>query len=220
MTDPGATVGRGTGGPADNPAILYVPAAARNQEPILAVLHLILPETGRVLEIASGTGQHAVAFATAFPGLSWQPSDPDPAALASIAARVTQAGLGNLHPPLDLDVSEPDWDSAIAEPVDAIVCINLLHIAPWRACEGLMGGARRILRPSGLLYLYGAYSRDGRHIAPSNAAFDRDLRRQNPEWGVRSLTEVVACAKQNELRLERVVEMPANNLSVVFRAAA
>jgi cyclopropane fatty-acyl-phospholipid synthase-like methyltransferase len=212
VSDPGA-------GPADDASILYAPAAARNQEPILAVLHLILPETGHVLEIASGTGQHAVAFAAAFPGLSWQPSDPDPTARASIADRVAQAGLANLRPPLDLDVSEPDWDRAIAEPVDAIVCINLLHIAPWRACEGLMGGARRILRPSGLLYLYGAYIRDGHHTAPSNAAFDRALRRQNPEWGVRDLAQVVACAKQHELRLERVVEMPANNLSVVFRAA-
>ena len=219
MSGPAATPGRVDGGPVDDPAILYVPAAARNQEPILDVLHLILPETGNVVEIASGTGQHVVAFAAAFPGLSWQPSDPDPAALASIAGRVAQAGLANLHPPLDLDVTKPGWDTAIAEPVDAIVCINLLHIAPWRACEGLMRGARRVLRPSGIIYLYGAYIQDGHHTAPSNVAFDRDLRRQNPEWGVRDLTQVVDCAKRNALRLESVVEMPANNLSVVFRAA-
>ncbi|MFQ5773606.1 MAG: DUF938 domain-containing protein [Kiloniellaceae bacterium] len=193
------------------------PAAARNLEPILAVLRDTLPDAGAALEIASGTGQHVAAFAAAFPGIEWQPSDPDPAARASNAAWAAEAGLDNIQAPLALDVTAPDWEGFRTPPVDAILCINLLHIAPWAACEGLMRGAGRLLAPSGVLYLYGPYKRDGGHTAPSNAEFDRSLRHRDPAWGVRDLDDVAACAQGHGLALARVVEMPANNLSLIFR---
>ncbi len=198
----------------------FAPAAQRNTEPILGVLREVLPAAGRALEIGSGSGQHAVAFAEAFPGLDWQPSDPEAQARASIAARVADAGLDNLADPLDLDVTRPDWEAALDEPCDAIVCINVLHITPWAVAEGLMRGAGRLLNPGGIVYLYGPYMRDGRHTAPSNAAFDASLRRRDPAWGVRDIGDVTRCAEPHGLALERTVDMPRDNFSLVFRRTA
>jgi SAM-dependent methyltransferase len=190
------------------------PAVARNRDPILAALRRFIPETGRVLEIASGTGEHAVHFAAAFPGLSWQPTDPDGEALASIAAWRERAGLPNLLAPIRFDVTARPWP---VDRVDAVVCINMIHIAPWRAAEALMEGAARALAAGGVLFLYGPFKEQGQHTAPSNAAFDADLRARNPEWGVRDLGEVRALAERHGLAFAERVAMPANNLSVVFR---
>jgi Protein of unknown function (DUF938) len=192
------------------------PATQRNREPILAVLQAILPASGTVLEVASGTGEHAVGFARALPGLVWQPSDPSPDARDSIAAWIAEEGLANVLPPLALDAASDDWPTDHA---DALVCINMVHISPWSATEGLMRGAGLLLPRGAPLYLYGPYRRSGRALEPSNAAFDADLRRRNPEWGLRLLEDVAECAGSRGLRLEQVVEMPANNLSVVFRSA-
>ncbi len=190
------------------------PAAERNKEPILTVLRRVLPESGLVLEIASGTGQHVVHFAGALPGLTWQPSDPDPQMRASIAAWLADAGLPNLQPPLDLDVLADEWS---IERADAVVCINMIHIAPWAATLHLMAGASRLLPLQGVLVVYGPFRRFSRHTAPSNETFDAQLRRSDPEWGVRDLEAVTDVAEQNGLVLEEVIEMPANNLSVVLR---
>ncbi len=198
----------------------FAPAAQRNTEPILGVLRDVLPAAGRALEVGSGSGQHAVAFAEAFPGLDWQPSDPQAQARASIAVRVADAGLDNLAEPLDLDVTAPDWPAALDGPCDAIVCINVLHITPWAVAEGLMRGAGRLLSPGGIVYLYGPYMHDGQHTAPSNAAFDASLRRRDPAWGVRDIADVAACAEPNGLALDRVFDMPRDNFSLVFRRAA
>ncbi|MCW3480335.1 class I SAM-dependent methyltransferase [Neisseriaceae bacterium JH1-16] len=194
-------------------ARLFAPATERNRAAILAVLRRVLPGSGTVLEIASGTGQHAAYFAAALPQLTWQPSDPDAASRASIASWAAEAGLANLLPPLALDVCREPWDVAEAQ---AIVCINMIHIAPWAAAETLFAGAGRLLPPGGVLYLYGPYKRGGVHTAPSNAAFDAQLQASNPDWGVRDLVDVTMLAEQAGLRLAEVVEMPANNLSVVF----
>jgi len=193
---------------------IYRPHVARNREPILEVLKRVLPRQGLVLEVASGSGEHAAYFAKALPGLSWQPTDPDAEALASIAAHRAAAGGSNLLPPLQLDVTEGEWPVARA---DAILCSNMIHIASWTACEGLIAGAARVLPPGGILYLYGPYKIDGRHTAPSNQAFDDDLRARNPLWGIRDLADVVALAEQHGFTLAETVPMPANNLSVVFR---
>jgi SAM-dependent methyltransferase len=190
------------------------PATLRNRDPILAVLSRLLPETGLVLEVASGTGEHVVHFARALPSLRWQPSDPTIDARRSIAAWCAAEKLGNVLPPLDLDAAAPTWPIARA---DAILCINMIHISPWSATEGLMRGAGRQLEPGSVLYLYGPYRRAGRQLEPSNAAFDADLRLRDERWGLRQLDEVAACAAANGLALDEVVEMPANNLSVVFR---
>lgn len=195
----------------------HAPAAARNTGPILDVLGAILPEMGRALEIASGTGQHAAAFAEAFPGIGWQPSDQDAAARDSIAAWVAESGLGNLQPPVNIDVMDADWPVAVAGELDLIVCINMIHISPWEACEGLMKGAGGLLREGGLLYLYGPYKRDGGHTAPSNAAFDESLRGRNPAWGIRDMGDVEAAAGGWGMALKKTVAMPANNFSVIFR---
>ncbi|RMD61748.1 MAG: DUF938 domain-containing protein [Alphaproteobacteria bacterium] len=200
-------------------AMQHAPAAARNTAPILAVLRRVLPPRGVVLEIASGSGQHVAAFAAALPALDWQPSDPDPHARASIAAWCTHAGVANVRPPLDLDTAVPDWPGGIAFPVAAMVCINMIHIAPWRACQGLMRGAGIVLPTGAVLVLYGPFRRGGRHTAASNAAFDRSLRQRNPAWGVRDLDEVAAEARGHALHLCETVAMPANNLTVVFRRA-
>ena len=194
----------------------YAPAAARNAGPIGEVLGRYLPAAGTILEIGSGTGQHVVAFAAAHPALSWQPSDPDPTLRASIAAWTAAEGLANLRPPLDLDVTVASWARTLDGPLAGIVCINLVHIAPWAACEGLMTGAEALLGPGAPLYLYGAFKRGGVHTAPSNAAFDRALRAYDPAWGVRDLEAVVDCAAARSLDLVDVVPMPANNLSVVL----
>lgn len=196
-------------------ARLTSPAASRNKEPILEVLRRVLPETGLVLEIASGTGEHAAFLATQMPCLSWQPSDPDPGARASIAAWSAHAGNPeNLRAPLDLDAAGEDWPIAAA---DAIVCINMIHISPWASCRGLMRGAARILPHGGMLYLYGPYRASGRHTAPSNDVFDRSLRAQDPSWGVRDIEDVIAEAEKNGLSFVETVAMPANNLSAIFR---
>jgi SAM-dependent methyltransferase len=190
------------------------PAAQRNREPIAEVLREVLPPRGLALEIASGTGEHAVHFARAFPKLLFQPSDPEPAALRSIAAWRSEAGLFNLLEPVSLDVRARQWpvDSA-----DAILCINMVHISPWSATEGLMRGAGRLLPPGAPLILYGPYRRAGVPTAPSNEAFDESLKARNPEWGLRDLEDVAAEAERNGLAFERLWEMPANNLTVAFR---
>lgn len=190
------------------------PATQRNREPILDVLRPLLPEAGLALEVASGTGEHVVHFARAFPFLHWQPSDPTPEARASIAAWVEASGLVNVLPPLDLDAASATWPIGRA---DAILCINMIHISPWEATEGLMRGAGLLLSAGRPLYLYGPYRRAGHPLEPSNAEFDADLKRRDPRWGLRELDEVAACAEAQGLALARVIEMPANNLSVIFR---
>lgn len=192
----------------------YAPAAQRNRDPILEVLRTVLPPSGLVLEVASGTGEHAVHFARNLPGLQWQPSDPSPDALESIAAWRDAEGPDNLLAPLPLDVESADWPIARA---DAVVCINMIHISPWEAAEGLMRGAARLLGKGAPLVLYGPFRREGHPVEPSNAAFDEDLRRRNPRWGLRLLEEVNALAADEGLAFERFVEMPANNLTVVYR---
>ena len=191
----------------------YAAATERNRDPIAAVLRDVLPERGLVLEVASGTGEHACYFASLFPTLEWQPSDPDAEALESIDAWVAEAGLANLRRPVLLDATG-NWP---IEHADAVLCINMVHISPWTATLALLDGAAHILPSGAPLYLYGPYRRDGVDTAPSNEAFDRSLKGRNPEWGLRRLEEVVAEAEERLLRLDRVVEMPANNLSVVFR---
>jgi SAM-dependent methyltransferase len=193
---------------------LASPSVARNRDPILAVLRRVLPPTGTVLEIASGTGEHAVYFAAALPHLTWQPSDQDEQALRSIAAHRAISGRPNLLAPLVLDATASDWPVELA---DAVVAINMVHISPWRATQGLMTGAGRVLSPGGVLYLYGAYRENGAHTAPSNEAFDIDLRRRDPDWGVRDLEEVAELAGSQGLELVERIPMPANNLSLVFR---
>ena len=193
---------------------LTAPAVARNRDPILAVLREVLAAPGTVLEIASGSGEHAVHFASALSHLVWQPTDPDAEARRSIAAHAARAQLPNLLPPLALDAAAAAWPVTQA---DAIVSINMIHIAPWSAAEGLMAGAARLLPPDSPLYLYGPFREHGRHTAPSNAAFDESLKARDPAWGVRDLDEVVALANRHGLALSRTVAMPANNLSVVFR---
>jgi hypothetical protein len=191
----------------------YAPATARNREPILAVLQRVLPPCGLVLEISAGTGEHAAFFATALPHLTWQPTDRDERSLLSIAAHREAAGLGNLEPPLRLDATAPVWPVARAE---AVVCINMIHIAPWSACQGLMAGAARSLPQGGVLILYGPYKEGGEHTAESNRRFDLDLQLRDPSWGVRNLEDVVALAAGHGLRLTEIVTMPANNRSLVF----
>ncbi|NOV24870.1 DUF938 domain-containing protein [Cupriavidus necator] len=202
-------------GPTHDPdARRMAPATDRNREPILAVLRQVLPARGTVLEIASGTGQHAVHFAAALPGLTWQPSDPDEAARASIAAWTAHAGLANVRAPLALDVCRQPWGIDAA---DAVVCINMIHIAPWAAAEALFAGAGKLLGPGGVLFLYGPYRRGGAHTAPSNAAFDAQLRATDPDWGVRDMEAVIALGAAQGLRCDEPVPMPANNFCLVLR---
>ncbi|HEY9345119.1 MAG TPA: DUF938 domain-containing protein [Inquilinus sp.] len=190
------------------------PAAARNRDPILAVLRGVLPEAGTVLEIASGSGEHVLHFARALPGLVFQPSDPNPEARRSTAAWAADSGLANLRPPLALDAAAPPWPITAA---DAVLCINMIHISPWAATEGLMRGAASVLPPGAPLYLYGPYRRAGVATAPSNEAFDRDLRQRDPAWGLRALEDVAILAATAGFSAPAVTEMPANNLSIVFR---
>jgi hypothetical protein len=191
------------------------PSAARNRDAIERVLREVMPSRGTVLELAAGSGEHARWYAEAWPALSWQPTDRDPAALASIDAW-REGGPENLLPAKALDVHDPDaWPAP--ESVDVVLCVNMIHIAPFSACEAVMDGAARALRPSGALFLYGAYKRGGAHTAPSNEEFDRWLKDQDPRFGVRDLEAVTARAAQAGLRFERLWEMPANNLSVLFR---
>ncbi len=155
------------------------PSASRNTGPILAALKPLLPASGLILEIASGTGQHCAAFAREFPGLTFQPSDPEPAARASVNAWCSEASTGNIRPVLDLNVASQDWWAAVEGPLTAIIAINLLHISPWAATTGLFAGAARLLEPDGMVICYGAYKRGGRHTAPSNAEFDASLKHRN-----------------------------------------
>ncbi|RMF07753.1 MAG: DUF938 domain-containing protein [Alphaproteobacteria bacterium] len=198
---------------------MHAPATARNRDPILQVLEKHLPPDGTILEIASGTGEHAVYMAPRLPNHFWLPSDIDSDRLDSIAAWARATPAPNLFPALRLDVRSPRWpveETPPDPPVTAILAINLIHIAPWDVCLGLMAGAGRILPPSGVLYLYGPYKVDGQHSAPSNEAFDLKLRHENPSWGIRDLKAVQEAALDAGLVLRDVVEMPANNLSVVF----
>ena len=192
---------------------LMSPLFLRNRDPILAVLTRVLPDRGTVLEIASGSGEHAIAFAAALPSLIWQPTDLDQVALRSIAAHRAAARLPNVRPPLQLDASARSWP---IEHADAVVVINMLHISPWRAAEGLMAGAGRVLRPGGVLYLYGPYKENGIHTVLSNAVFDESLRARNPEWGVRDVVDLTELARAHGLTLAERVSMPANNLSLIF----
>jgi len=200
-------------------ARLRSPSTARNREPILAVLKRVLPADGRVLEIASGAGEHAVFLAAAMPGLAWQPSDPSAEARASIAAWIEAERVSNVAAPRQIDVSAAHWGVEDAPPYDAIVCINMIHISPWEATRGLMAGAGRLLRSGGVLYTYGPYMREGAHTAPSNEAFDASLKSRDPRWGVRDVVDVERAANAHQLILDEIVEMPANNLSLVFRRA-
>jgi cyclopropane fatty-acyl-phospholipid synthase-like methyltransferase len=196
---------------------LTSPATARNRAPILAVLQRVLPANARVLEIASGAGEHAVFVARAMPGLIWQPSDPDPVARESIAWWIAEEGLSNVLAPRAIDVRAPLWGVEDEAPYDAIVAINMIHISPWDATLGLLDGAARLLQVGGVLYAYGPYMRDGRHTAPSNQAFDASLKARDSSWGVRDVADVANAAAIQGLMLEEIVEMPANNLSLVFR---
>jgi len=192
----------------------HAPAAQRNREPILDVLRRVLPPSGLVLEIASGSGEHAIHFARGLPGLRWQPSDPSPEARASIAAWIAAEDAGTVLPPIAVDAASTEWPIAHA---DAIACINMVHISPWEATEGLMRGAGHLLPSGAPLVLYGPYRRADRPLEPSNAAFDLDLKRRDPRWGLREVDDVARCAASHGLQLEEIVEMPANNLTVVFR---
>jgi len=198
-------------------------AADRNKEPILAVLRQLLGPGGSALEIASGTGQHAAWFAAALPGWTWQPTDADASMLPAIAARIAEADLSNVRPPLRLDVAAPQWptpQAPFAERFDAIYCANMLHIAPWSACAGLMAGAARQLASGGRLVTYGPYFETDQPAAPGNLAFDESLRARDPAWGIRQLDDVAAQAERHGLALQQRHAMPANNLLLVFAAAA
>jgi hypothetical protein len=208
----------------------YAPATERNREPILNVLQEVLPPQGTVLEIASGTGEHAIFLTPRLAPLKWLPSDVNPIACASIAAWQDQQPANELYPPVEMDVCRRPWpieqeplpeslwntDFRLADLV-AIVNINMVHIAPWEACLSLMEGAGQLLPIGGILYLYGPFKQRGTHTAPSNASFDQSLRYQNPLWGVRDLEQVLEVARANHLKFLKTVEMPANNLSVVFQ---
>ena len=196
----------------DTGARLEAPSAARNRDPILRALRPRLPAAGLVLEIASGTGEHAAHFAAALPGLAWQPTDPDPEHRASIDAWC--AALPNVRAALALDVTAPAWPVARA---DAVVCINMIHIAPWAATPALLAGAARVLPPGGLLALYGPFRREAQAMAPGNAAFDADLRARNPEWGLRVLEQVAGLANAAGFGPPEIIAMPADNRTVLFR---
>jgi len=193
---------------------LVSPSADRNKEPIAEVLRRVLPKTGCVLEVSSGTGQHVVHFARGIPDLVWQPTECDADCLRSIKAWLALAGLENAKPPLALDVHDQVWP---VRQVDATVCINMIHIAPLSATKALFRGAATIMLPGAVVVLYGPFRRNGEHTSPSNEAFDRLLRTQNPEWGVRNLEEVIETAGEFGFDLEEVCQMPANNLAMIFR---
>ncbi|MEI9849698.1 MAG: DUF938 domain-containing protein [Sphingomonas sp.] len=190
----------------------HAPATTRNREPIAAVLAEMLPREGLVLEVASGTGEHCAAFAGLFPALAWQPSDPDAESRESIAAWC--AGLANVLPPLALDAAAVEWPAGRA---DALLCVNMVHISPWAATLGLMAGAGRLLAPGAPLILYGPYRRRGVATAPSNEQFELWLKGLSPEFGLRHVEDVSDVAEANGLALERLVEMPANNLMLAYR---
>jgi hypothetical protein len=198
-------------------------AADRNRDDVFAVLREILPNNGTILEIASGGGQHAAHFAAALPGIVWQPSEADPDRIALMVERFADLELSNLRAPVLLDVGAEVWP--IEEPpsdplVTGIVNVNMIHIAPWSICLALFAGAARLMQAGGVVYLYGPFIRDGVHTSDGNAEFDRSLRARNAEWGIRDLSDVCDAAGKAGLKLDRIVEMPVNNLSVVFRTEA
>ncbi len=199
---------------ADDGRRRFSESCERNRGPIADVLGRVLPEAGLVLEIGSGTGQHAAYFAPRFPALDWRPSDPDPELRASIAAWRDAAGAPNLLPPVDLDVTRDAWP--VSEAV-AVFSANMIHIAPWACCLGLMAGAGRVLSRAGMLFLYGPFLLAGRPTAPSNVRFDESLKARDPAWGIRDLADVAGAAADQGLELAETVDMPANNLMVVFR---
>lgn len=208
MTDPWTAADGGA------EAKRHAPATLRNREAIVAVLADWLPPAGRVLEVASGSGEHVVHFAAAFPHLRWQPSDPDPDALTSIAAWRSEAGLTNIAPPLCLDAAANDWPIGDA---DALLCINMVHISPWEATLGLFAGGARLLAAGAPLILYGAYIEPDVPTAPSNLTFDANLRARNPVWGLRNLDDVKAAAADAGFAFAERRAMPANNLMLLFR---
>jgi hypothetical protein len=193
--------------------LLTSPAAERNKEPILTVLETVLPASGNVLEIASGSGQHVIFFAEHLPGIRWQPTEPDEAHRAAIETRLREAALPNIEPPIALDVHEPRWP--VDSTYDAVLCINMVHISPWSSCNALCLGAARHLRTHGKLVLYGPYLENGTAVQ-SNIDFDTTLKRRNSEWGLRDLEEVTRTAALHGLQRQQVVRMPANNLTVIF----
>ncbi len=211
----------------------YAPATERNRQPILEVLQQVLPTTGTVLEIASGTGEHAAFFGPRLEQLQWLPSELEAERIESIRAWRQAVSADNLLLPLTLDVSKSPWPvetapveaagetvvetaPVLVQPITAIVNINMIHISPWAMCEHLMSGAQRVLSAGGVLYLYGPFKQGGEHTAPSNEAFDRMLRDRNSQWGVRDLEAVCQVARQHHLRHRQTISMPANNLSVIF----
>ena len=198
-----------------NPDGLWnIPAADRNKEPILSVLQNTLPTRGLVVEVASGTGQHVIHFAKNLGELTWLPSDPDIQFRKSIETRIRNSGLENVKTPLSLDVLGNPWPVSEA---DAVICINMIHVAPWKAAQALIHGVEHILSEEGVLFMYGPYRRSGKHTAPSNEAFDLRLKDQNPDWGIRDLEDIEKLGERVGLFLETVVEMPANNLSLAFK---
>jgi len=190
------------------------PAALRNREPIAEVLAEWLPESGLVLEIASGTGEHAIYFARRFPALEWQPSDVHADALQSISEWRAETRLPNVHRPLVLDAASADWP---VDRADAVLSINMVHISPWKSALGLIDGAARVLRPGAPLIMYGPWIKDDVPTVESNLAFDADLKQRDPEWGLRSVEEFAAEAEKSGLMLEATRAMPANNLMLLFR---
>src|SRR4029077_18727616 len=194
----------------------FSPSAARNCVPIREVLIRVLPKKGIVLETGSGTGEHVVCFAKALPSLVWLPSDPDGASRTSIEAWMTSEGLTNVRAPVPIDVREEVWGVEHDAPFDAMICLNMVHIAPWEAALGLLAGGKRLLRRGGVLFLYGRLMIGGTPTATTNAAFDADLKHRDPGWGVRDVDDIVREAVPNELELREVVNMPANNLSLVL----
>ncbi len=194
----------------------HAPATLRNREPLLSVLREVLPANGTVVEIASGTGEHVVFFAQHLSGIDWQPSDVDQDALASIEAHRLEAGLDNLRKPVRIDVLSTDWGEAAAG-AGALVCINMIHIAPWACAEALLRGAAKLLPDGAPLVMYGPFRIDGKHTAPSNETFDASLRHENSAWGIRDLTALTGAAETAGLHRDRVIAMPANNHAIVLR---
>jgi hypothetical protein len=210
------------GSPVETDGRLDAAAFHRNHAPIWAVLDRFLSgRTGHVLEAGSGTGQHVVHFARQRPDITWWPSDLNAAHLKSIAAWRAHTGLANIRPPLAIDLTDPAWGAAVTDgggppKLLAVFCANVIHIAPWRVAEGLFAGAGRYLADGGLLFLYGPFKRDGKHTAVSNAVFDTSLREGNPDWGVRDIADVEALGRQHGLALRETIDMPANNMILVF----